>query len=114
MQGRSRVYATPEVIEDLQRLIDVLYEKEYFSFEEASISYVVELFEDIVAHLPYRRHKPAPRFFTDRYGKELYYAAFPKSKRTTWYVFFVAYRQNSETIYQVRYITNSHVAAQHL
>ncbi|MDR2937644.1 MAG: hypothetical protein LBU92_01730 [Prevotellaceae bacterium] len=61
-----------------------------------------------------RKKTPAPQFFTDRYGKGLYYAAFPKNKRTTWYVFFVMYRQNEETIYQVRYITNSHIAAPHL
>ena len=82
------VTATPEVIEALENLIDILYEKGYFSFEETSINYVVDLFDDIVKNLPFRIKKPAPKYFTDRYGDGLYYSVFPKNKRTQWYALY--------------------------
>ena len=108
------VWALPEVIEELETLIDVLYEKGYFSFEQASVNYVVELFEDIRTTLPSRMKKRAPKHFEDLYGKGLYYAVFPKSKRTQWYVFFRTYKKNEELYYQVRNISNNHTVAQYL
>ena len=109
-----KVWATPEVIADLEKLIDILYEKEYFCFEETSVNYVVDLFEDIMKNLPIRMKKPAPKYFTNLYGKGLYYAVFPKNKRTQWYAFFRMYRKNNELYYQVRYISNNHIVAQYL
>ena len=109
-----RVILLPDVMDYLEELAEVLHEKEYLSFEETALTYVLALYDDIMTNLPLRAKRPAPNFFSDRYGKGLYYAAFPKNKRTTWYVFFVTYCQNGEVIYQVRYITNSHVVAQHL
>ena len=49
-----------------------------------------------------------------RYGKDLYYAVFPKNNRTTWYAFFTKYKENGEIIYLVRYIGNNHTIAQYL
>ena len=71
-----RVVAVPEVIEYLEGLVDVLYEKGYFSFEDDSVNYVADLFEDIITKLPTRLSKPAPQFFR-KYGEDLEYAAFP-------------------------------------
>lgn len=42
------------------------------------------------------------------------YATFRKSRNTQWYVFFNIYRQNGETIYLIRYISNNHVNAQNI
>jgi len=110
---QNKVWALPEVIDELENLIDILFEKEYFGFEEAAVNYVVELFEEIINYLPYRLRKPAPKFFTDRYGKGLLYSIFSKSKRTKWYVFFRIYRKDGDTYYQVRYIGNNYTCAQH-
>lgn len=107
------VTALPEVEQHLESLKRVLFEGEYFGFEDAAQKYVDDLFLDIKIRLPYCPHKPAPPYF-DRYGKGMYYATFRKSKHTHWYVFFRIYKLHCETIYQIRYITNSHVAAQHL
>jgi len=109
-----KVYAKVEVIEDLEKLIDVLFEKGYFSYEESSVTYVIDLFEDILKYLPIKLKKPAPKYFTTRYGKGLYFATFKKSKRTQWYVFFIIYQVDGETYYQVRHIENNHTAAQYL
>ena len=74
---KTKVLAIPEVIDYLNELVDILYEKRYFSFEDTSVEYVVELFEDIITNLPVKPGKPAPKHF-DQYGKDMEYAAFKK------------------------------------
>jgi hypothetical protein len=108
-----KVVIQPEVMDYLEELVATLYEKEYFGFLEASRRYVVDLLSDIKTRLPLRPHKPAPPYFS-RYGRHMHYAAFPKSKHTTWYAFFTKYKQNEEIVFLIRYITNSHVAAPQL
>ena len=107
------VYALPAVIEYFNELVDILYEKGYFSYTQNSEIYAAELFDDIITNLPTKRHKPAPSHY-DKYGKGMYYAAFTKNKRTTWYAFFTKYDDNGKTIYLVRYIGNNHTEAHHL
>jgi hypothetical protein len=106
------VVTTQAVKKYLNDLVAILYQKEYFGFEESALEYVDDLLDDIIVRLPHRPHKPAPPYF-DRYGKKMYYASFVKNKQTTWYAFFTKYNSNGEVIYLIRYITNSHVAAQH-
>jgi hypothetical protein len=108
-----KVLATPEVIEYLENLITILFEKEYFGFEEFAQKYVNELIYDIRTNLPKRPSKPAPKHF-EKYGEELQYASFKKNKRTTWYVFFEIYEENDEIIYLLCHIENNHTAAQFL
>jgi len=109
-----KVETIPEVKQFLNDLITILYENGYFSFEENAQKYVDELLNDIETHLPTQFKRPAPAYFTNQYGKGLYYAVFPKSKRTQWYVFFRIYRKEGELYYQVRYIANNHIVAQFL
>jgi len=108
-----QVLMLPKVRAYIEWLAQHLYEKEYFGFREAAKRYADELFLDIKTRLPWRVHKPAPKYF-DRYGKDLYYATFKKSKHTHYYAFFSKYCDRGETIYLVCYITNNHVAAHHL
>ena len=107
------VIFTSKVLDYLENLVITLYCKEYFGFLDASKKYVADLIDDILTTLPIRLHKPAPAYF-DRYGKNMKYAAFKKSKNTTWYVFFKTYQKNRETIYLVRYVANNHTIAQYL
>jgi len=108
-----KVIFLPDVRKYFNNLIPILYEKGYFGFRETAKKYVDDLFDDIEINLPIHSHKPAPKYF-DKYGKGLYYAVFPKSKRTQWYAFFRIYQKNGEIIYQVRYIANNHTVAQYL
>ena len=108
-----KVLAKPEVVEYLDNLVDILFEKNYFSYVEEAIDYVEELRYDIKKNLPIKLHKPVPKYY-DKYGKNLYYAVFRKNKRTSWYAFFSKYAENGETIYLVCYIGNNHTEAQHL
>ena len=107
------VIILPEILEYLDDLVFILFEKGYFNYLETSQRYVDELFDDINTTLPVRSKKPAPKRF-DRYGKGMYYASFIKNKHTTWYVFFKMYKVNEELVYQVRYIANNHTIAKHL
>ena len=108
-----KVVVTTEVYEFLENLVITLYEQGYFGLEENARKYVDELYEDITQTLPSRLKKSAPPHY-DKYGKGLYYAAFKKSKRTSWYAFFRIYQKDGELYYQVRHIDNNHTEAQHL
>ena len=108
-----QVILLPEVIDYFSNLAIILYEKGYFSFEETALNYVLELYDDIIATLPIRLHKPAPNYF-DRYGENMKYAVFNKNKHTTWYVFFKIYNKNGEKIFLVRYVANNHTVAHHI
>ena len=107
------VIFTSKVLLYFEDLIITLYDKEYFSFLETSKRYVDELVDDILTNLPTLQHRPAPKYF-NKYGKNMYYAVFRKSKRTDWYAFFTKYSQNGQTFYLVRYIGNNHIDAHHL
>ena len=109
-----KVLFLPEIQEYFDKLEIILYEKGYFSYEDTAKKYVDELIDDIIANLPAKLKKQAPKYFTDLYGDGLYYAVFQKSKHTQWYVFFRMYFENGEQYYQVRFIANNHTVAQHL
>ena len=108
-----KVLLSPKVQGYMQRLVSVLYEKNYFSYEEEARKYVKDLYDDIQTTLPARLHKPAPQYY-DKYEKGMYYAVFRKSKHTHYYVFFLKYVENEEIVYVVCYIGNNHTDAQHL
>ena len=108
---KGKVIILPKILDSLDELAIILYEKEYFGFWETSSNYFKELLKEIRTKLPLSPKKPAPKHFTDRYGKGLYYAVFTKNKRTQWYAFFRIYEVDGETYYQVRHIENNHTAA---
>jgi len=107
------VLFVPKVQEYLYELENILYEKEYYGFEESAIRYVDELIYDITTNLSNKLHKPTPKHY-NQYGEELYYATFKRNRQTNWYVFFSKYVENEETIYLVCYIGNNHTESHHL
>jgi len=104
-----KVIFAPEVRSYLKELSELLYEKDYFGFEDAAYEYVEDLVLDIMASLPNKLKKSAPTYF-NRYGKHLSYATFKKNDNTQWYIFF----NHEDDIYLVRYIGNNHTCAQYL
>jgi hypothetical protein len=105
-----KILASPEVLQFLNELIEILYDEDYFGFEDSAIEYVEELESDIKKTLSYRPKHKAPHYF-DRYGKGMYYVVFKKSRVTQWYVFFTIYEDDGELTYLIRYISNNHVIA---
>jgi hypothetical protein len=106
-----KVLFLPEVRDYFRELAEILYEKDYFGFEETAIQYAEDLFNDIADTLPIRHKKIAPAYF-DRYGRGMFYAIFKKNKNTQWYVFFSIYGDKGEEVYLVRYMSNNHRLAQ--
>jgi hypothetical protein len=108
-----RIIFLPETLDYFNDLTTILYEKEYFGFEESALLYVDSLIDDIKDSLHTKVKKKAPSFF-DKYGKGMQYATFRKSKNTQWFVFFTIYKSSGELVYLVRYISNNHAIAQYL
>jgi hypothetical protein len=104
-----KVLFLPEIRNYFAELAEILYEKNYFGFESSAIRYVEDLFNDIADTLPKRYRTIAPKYF-DKYGENMFYVSFKKTKSTEWYVFFSEYELNNETIFLVKYITNNHVS----
>ena len=73
-----KVIALPEVQQYLENLKEILFENEYFGFEDSAQKYVDDLFDDIITTLPMRLHKPATPYF-DKYGKDMEYTVFLKT-----------------------------------
>lgn len=86
----------------LIELVDILYEKEYFSYKESSQEYVNKIYEAIYNDLPHIKHHETPQELK-KYGN--YYVKIQGSKRTTWYVFFDTNRSR----YIIEFITNNHM-----
>lgn len=107
--NRMKVLLSKEVNDYLVELIKILYEKEYFGFEDSAVEYVFDLYDDIESSLHRKLKKKAPPHF-EKYGEELYYATYKKNHNTQWYVFF----QYENGVYLVRHIENNHTAAQYL
>ncbi|MCD8166847.1 MAG: hypothetical protein LUE93_12470, partial [Bacteroides sp.] len=89
----------------LKELIKILYQKEYFGYHESARDYVLSLRREVEATIHIRQKRKAPSYFS-RYGKDLWYVSYPRSKQTTWYFFFT---HHAEDVYVIRYITNNHV-----
>jgi len=108
-----RIIFLPEILESFNELTTILYEKEYFGFEESAIRYVDDLLIEIQTTISIRQKKIAPLYF-DRYGTDMSYITIKKNKNTQWYIFFTVYQYKEETVYLVRHINNNHVVAQFL
>lgn len=108
-----KIVFLPETLEYFNDLVTILYEKEYFGFEESALNYVDDLINDIKNSLSSKRKKNAPPYF-DRFGDNMQYATFKKSKVTQWYVFFTIYQDQGGFTYLIRHISNNHVDAKHL
>ena len=103
-----------KIREYLNDLTPLLYKYGYFSFYDSADNYVTELMTNIENNLPFKSHKPAPPYF-NRYGQDLEYSSFKKSKQTTWHVFFNFYLDElGNEVYVVKYISNNHVIGKYL
>lgn len=94
----EKIILLPEVINKLNELINILYQKEYFSFIEGSFSYVDNIY-DFIYTIPTLRYKETAN---KKFGQ--YYCSYKANRNTTWYITFD--KQDDKFI--VQYITNNH------
>jgi hypothetical protein len=109
MVSEMKVVIASAAIDYLEKLTYVLFKKGYFGFYESACEYVDRIFDFIYYELPHKSKKIAPKYFS-KFGKNMYYVTYHPNKRTTWYIFF----NWKDERYLIRYITNSHVSAQHI
>jgi hypothetical protein len=98
----------PEVEIYLFELIELLYSKDYFSFPEQAINYVLKIRQYIESSIATAHKRKAPDYFI-KYGKNMFYFIYKANANTSWYIFF----QHKADTYLIRYITNNHVSAQY-
>ncbi len=99
----------PEVEIYLFELIELLYDKSYFSFPYQAINYVFDIRKYIESSIATVHKRKAPEYFA-KYGKDMSYFIYKANANTSWYIFF----QQKADIYLIRYITNNHISAKHL
>lgn len=83
------------------KLIDVLFQKEYFGFLETSIDYALKLYDFIEENIDGGSVKLTPNELV-HLGK--YYLKYSPNKRTSWYILFY----QKEDKFLVNYILNNH------
>lgn len=95
------ILVSPTVIQALKKLVWILYNEEYFGFEEDAHKYVDKLRKAIHKDLPNLPHHSTPPEL-QKYGS--YYVKLKGNKRTMWYVFF----DKKGHRYVVEFITNNY------
>jgi CRISPR/Cas system endoribonuclease Cas6 (RAMP superfamily) len=95
------ISVSPGVSEALKQLVWILYNEEYFGFEEDAHKYVEKLKKAIYNDLPNLTHYETP-LEIKKYGR--YYVKLKGNKRTMWYVFF----EKSGNRYLIQFITNNY------
>lgn len=104
-----KIIYQPQVVEYLNELVDILYEREYFGFKESAYDYVDWILDRIAKNINTISAKIAPEYFS-RYGNNLFYFSLKRNAQTTWYVFF----NHENDLFYIRYISNNHMIAQYL
>ena len=86
----------------LKDLVKILFDQEYFGFEETAQQYVQNIYDAIELKLAQPIYKISPPEL-QKQGK--FYIAYSPNKRTTWYIFF----NQRANRYLIKFITNNHV-----
>jgi hypothetical protein len=103
------VLFTLESNQYIKDLLDVLINKQYFSYSNDAKEYIDKLLFHCYNYIPILPGKKAPERFK-RYGRDLRYITYRPNRQTTWYIFY----QQRNDVFVVTYITNNHVNAHHI
>jgi hypothetical protein len=100
------------VLKYLEDLVDILIEKDYFSFYDSAAKYVDDIFNEIETTIHLKIKHKAPEYFS-KYGQNMFYFSYNRNKQTTWYIFFTIHGKNKNQ-YLIQYITNNHSEGQYI
>jgi len=89
------------VTDYLEELVAILYNNNYFGFENDAEEYVRKIYDFIEYNLPIFPFKNTPENLLQLGSKYIFYKA---NHTTTWYIFF----ENIDNRYLVTFISNSH------
>ncbi len=89
-----------EAEEYLKKLIEILFEKEYFNFRDDAIKYVLSIKNFVHQNISYPAKKTPIKY--SKYGEK--YMFYKANASTTWYIFF----NQDEHRFVVKFIANNH------
>jgi hypothetical protein len=99
---KVKIEILPEVIIFLNELIELLFYKEYFGFEDTAQLYVQKIYDFFEYDLLNFPHKSTP-IKLKKFGSN--YVFFRPNNRTTWYIFF----EKNNNRYLITHLTNNHI-----
>lgn len=99
---RIEILVSPNVIDYLDELIQILYQNNYFGFRESAEKYVSAIYSNIPILILHQTHKNSPKKLK-KHGE--FYVSYSSNSRTTWYIFFSKFEHRI----LIKYITNNHV-----
>jgi hypothetical protein len=94
----EKVIISPLVVDKLESLILVLFEKEYFGFIESAMEYVDNIY-DFILTIPSQKKKRAKK---SKFGN--WYCSYKANKNTTYFISF----DYEGDVYLIKNITNNH------
>ncbi len=86
----------------MNELIELLFYKEYFGFEDTAQLYVQKIYDFFEYDLLNFPHKSTP-IKLKKFGSN--YVFFRPNNRTTWYIFF----EKNNNRYLITHLTNNHI-----
>ena len=95
------VFYSKSVQDYFDELIEILFEDDYFIYEENAINYVQKLVAFINKNIQSFPHRKTPQSLS-KYGD--FYIFYNSNARTTWFIFFAV----KENVYLIKHITNNH------
>lgn len=104
MVAKSEVIISPLVIDYLDKLVKILYEKNYFGFITSAENYVSNIYDFIENNIALSQQHNTPKAL-NHLGS--YYFPYNPNRRTTWYIFFEKKGNN----FLVTHILNNHTEA---
>ena len=96
----EKIIVLPEVIYQLNKLVNILYDKEYFGFVDSAFDYADSIY-NFIFEIPNNPHKQASN---NKLG--VFYSSYKANRNTTWYISF----DKEDDRYIVQNITNNHCA----
>ena len=99
---KVKIEILPEVIDYLNQLVQELFYKEYFGFEDTAQFYVQNIYDFIENDLINFPYKSTPKKLKKCGSNYVFYRP---NNRTTWYIFF----EKSSNRYLITHLINKHV-----
>lgn len=96
----EKIILLPEVTYQLNKLVSILYEKEYFGFIDSAFDYT-DFIYNFIFEIPNNSYKRASN---NKLGT--FYSSYKANRNTTWYILF----DREDDKYVVQNITNNHSA----
>jgi len=101
MERKVSILFPKEVIDFLDELLHVLYEKNYFSYKSSASAYVLKIYDFIEANITTFPYKKTPKALNHLGSKYIFYKP---NHNTTWFIFF----EHQGKIFRITAIINNY------